>query len=225
MIPAGYFFSALLLFLFLPACGGGTSGGGGRILPFDVLPVTELTVIPGSGRFQVSWTNPDVAGITRFDITWQRTHDASGDEVTEDPASGMKEDETGAGANAMYMINEVLDNNTYTISVTVLAANGDSATAMLPNRVPGPNRDNDALADHPDNCPAIANSDQTDTDGDGVGDACEDSPPDVPVVPGVIGLTVIPASESFHVSWTNPNINITRFDITWHGRTMPPVMR
>jgi hypothetical protein len=33
--------------------------------------------------------------------------------------------------------------------------------------------DGDAVSNYPDNCPAIANADQTDTDGDGIGDACE----------------------------------------------------
>ena len=36
--------------------------------------------------------------------------------------------------------------------------------------------DGDGIADHIDNCPAIANADQLDTDGDGVGDACDNCP-------------------------------------------------
>ena len=36
--------------------------------------------------------------------------------------------------------------------------------------------DGDGIPNDTDNCPAVANSDQTDTDTDGVGDACDDTP-------------------------------------------------
>ena len=41
-------------------------------------------------------------------------------------------------------------------------------------------RDNDLVADEVDNCPFDANTDQADSDGDGIGDVCDDtSPPEV----------------------------------------------
>ncbi len=39
--------------------------------------------------------------------------------------------------------------------------------------------DTDSIADLVDNCPLIGNADQLDTDGNGVGDACEDSSPSI----------------------------------------------
>ena len=40
----------------------------------------------------------------------------------------------------------------------------------------GVDRDNDQIADSEDNCPDRSNTDQTDSDGDGRGDACDDDP-------------------------------------------------
>ena len=40
----------------------------------------------------------------------------------------------------------------------------------------GVDRDRDAVLDGLDNCPAVGNEDQADSDGDGVGDACAPSP-------------------------------------------------
>ncbi len=42
----------------------------------------------------------------------------------------------------------------------------------------GIDRDEDTVLDGLDNCPAVANLDQTDTDDNGVGDACETADPD-----------------------------------------------
>jgi hypothetical protein len=38
---------------------------------------------------------------------------------------------------------------------------------------PEPDQDHDSIADAADNCPADSNSNQLDTDGDGLGDACD----------------------------------------------------
>jgi subtilisin-like proprotein convertase family protein len=40
---------------------------------------------------------------------------------------------------------------------------------------PGQDADGDGVSDTADNCPTIPNPDQADTDGDGLGDACDDS--------------------------------------------------
>jgi len=57
----------------------------------------------------------------------------------------------------------------------------------------GINRDLDNLLDLPDNCPSVPNNDQDDTDGDGLGNACDPTPVPEPgqlamLAAGVIGL-------------------------------------
>ena len=46
-------------------------------------------------------------------------------------------------------------------------------TALSTMTLPEPDLDGDALPDEQDNCPALANSDQKNTDGDKMGDACD----------------------------------------------------
>ena len=60
--------------------------------------------------------------------------------------------------------------------------------APPPTLSPTPTRptdvDGDTLPDISDNCPLVANPDQTDSDGDGTGDACEGLALGIPLVPG-----------------------------------------
>ena len=43
----------------------------------------------------------------------------------------------------------------------------------------GNDSDGDGIPDDADNCPVVANADQSDVDADGVGDACDNCPEDV----------------------------------------------
>jgi len=55
-----------------------------------------------------------------------------------------------------------------------IAAHGcDSRTGECHAYLASPDVDGDGIPDNNDNCPSVANADQTDTDSDGEGDACE----------------------------------------------------
>src|SRR5688572_27509541 len=47
---------------------------------------------------------------------------------------------------------------------------------VVPDAPPPPDEDNDGFADADDNCPSLANPDQSEADGDGRGDRCDECP-------------------------------------------------
>lgn len=68
-----------------------------------------------------------------------------------------------------------------TIALVALVAAGCNAVFNLAETQPAPDAsdgdvDDDTVADGDDNCPALANVDQLDTDGDGFGDVCDGCP-------------------------------------------------
>jgi hypothetical protein len=54
---------------------------------------------------------------------------------------------------------------------------GDTAHADVEGGIPGVDDDGDGIPNTTDNCPGVPNPDQTDWDGDGLGDPCDPDPP------------------------------------------------
>ena len=99
-------------------------------------------------------------------------------------APGLSISGDGRGCNQLtgrFIVHEVVYNQDNTIAV--FAADFEQhceggipalyGAIRFNSTMPIPDGDNDGVMDVADNCPAIANPDQTDTDGDGLGNACD----------------------------------------------------
>jgi hypothetical protein len=74
---------------------------------------------------------------------------------------------------------------------------------------PDTDTDNDGIKDCNDNCPTMANPDQRDSDGDGIGDVC-----DLIAVTVPNGGDVIPSGGTYAICWQAPT-SIQKFDLNY----------
>ena len=112
--------------------------------PAGELPgVSALQIIPAESSLRLSWTNPDRADISDFNISWVSTSPpASGWELAGADASNSSAAMTG------YVLEGLTDGVNYTVSVSVLYAGGGLSNVTAgPMRRTGQNTDNDTLPD------------------------------------------------------------------------------
>jgi PKD repeat protein len=130
-----------------------------------------------SGTVTDESTGLGIAGVMVYveDITnqfWgQAVTDASGYYAV----INLENAEYRVYANRTGYLNEYYDNTTdWSLATLVTVAPGSGATNI--NMALTPDSDGDDIADIQDNCPFVSNANQSDMDGDGIGDVCD---PDV----------------------------------------------
>jgi len=131
------------------------SGDPALDVPFAWLQGPYVVRVGGAQLLDASASYAVAGQIVKYE--WDLNGDGTYDTETVEPA-------------LPYTFTEIFDG---TVSVRVTDADGRSAVASTPIDV---TRDGDTIPDAKDNCPDVVNWDQADSDGDGVGDACDPSP-------------------------------------------------
>ena len=140
---------------------------------------TPITAIPQPNQMTLLWDN--LVEAQTFLVEWSPPRQA-------DPRTQIQIE----GPRTRYTVFNLANNISYTFTIHARnrSATTDLATYRVVN-VPGPNNDNDTLidrldpdddndgrADAEDNCPRTANPQQTNSDTDDYGDACDAFPND-----------------------------------------------
>ena len=141
------------------------------VMTIDVSPVNDAPVITTTTAPDATEDQPYSFAVVATDVdndgaslSWS---------LTAAPA-GMTISPTGI-VNWTPPQNYVADigaNASFTVNVADPSADSDSQLFNI--TVGTPDGDGDGVADYADNCPADANADQADLDGDNIGDVCDD---------------------------------------------------
>jgi hypothetical protein len=130
-------------------------------------------------RFDYVATSGSAATFTTLAITPGATASGVGDRAGDGFTCPTNLASMPAGSTARALVLNVGDTSStlsdtgvggYLDKVVVDQASGSTTYDFDP---PPPDGDNDGVPDATDNCPATSNAGQTDTDGDGQGDACD----------------------------------------------------
>ena len=151
----------------------------GALLLLSGMPSTAL-LAEGARAIQLAWDAPtkNTDGSDLTDLAGYRLYRASASEDAELPERVFYA--LIPAPITTYVDAGVEDGLKYSYSVTAINASGvESGHSNVANTVavsPRRDRDGDGVPNGTDNCPLVANPDQTDSDGDGTGDACESNP-------------------------------------------------
>ncbi len=154
--------------------------------PSNLLAVSKIQTLVGADHILVGWTNPDQENITEFNITWFNVADASDKEMMILRAADVRlrtpvADLLKPESRVIYNIMDLTNNTAYRITIAVLYENNNNAVTSSSvsgttgaGQGIGSDLDLDDQPNTEDNCPSVANSDQTNTDNaDDGGDACD----------------------------------------------------
>ena len=161
------------------AFGGGYGGVGGcqsdgatetvnlRIVGEDSglpSPPTGISASPTDGGASVSFTPGSANGSVITNYQYGTFDGSSWNFTALSPADG----------SSPISISGLTNGVSVTMRLRAVNANGNSAYSDSFTFTPvAPDADGDGVSDGADNCPSVANADQTDTDADGDGDACD----------------------------------------------------
>ncbi len=156
-----------------------------RISSVDVLAVGEEFVLDASGSFAAE------GSLMKYE--WDVDGDGAYDLTSEVPAGEAANPLQGHRYTAPFTGN---------VAVRVTDKFGRTAVGTVEVTV---TKDGDLIDDAQDNCPADRNPEQIDTDKDGIGDACDDTPLGAPVLP--VPPTTDPAPGGNTPGGNNPGGN------------------
>ena len=177
-------------------------------------PVMDLTAVPaGIGGMNLSWVNPSGSDLQALNLSYM-PRDRAGGITNLDITSRIN---LTAGAAVNYLVEGLSRAIEYRFAIggiDLRHGRNQTLPLALVDRAPLVDLDEDNLADRDDNCPRVANAEQTDTDRDDIGDACEARP--------VMSLTAAADAQDatiVHLGWRNPSgSNLTALHVSYVRR-------